>query len=105
MLEDNNFHIQFITVYYTQNPLNISECACNIKSFSRLKLLLSSEGYCKMLLTCRRVVCVSAAACSGTAQVLSVDPVSHFHTVHYKLTRQGYVRRARLKCNGTRAET
>jgi len=29
---------------------------------------------------------VSAAACSGTVQVLSVDPVSHFHTVRYKLT-------------------
>jgi len=50
------------------------------------------------------MVCVSAAACSGTAQVLSVDPVSHFHTVRYKLRRQGYVRTARLKRDGTRAE-
>jgi len=51
------------------------------------------------------MVCVSAAACSGTVQVLSVDLVSHFHTVRYKLTRQGYVRTARLKRDGTRAET
>ena len=47
-------------------------------------MLISSAGYCKLLLTGRRVMCVSAAACSGSVQVLSVDPVSHFHTVRYK---------------------
>jgi len=31
-------------------------------------------------------VWVSAVACSESVQVLSVDPVSHFHTVRYKLT-------------------
>jgi len=38
------------------------------------------------LLTCRRMMCVSAVACSGSVQALSVDPVSHFHTGRYKLT-------------------
>jgi len=39
-----------------------------------------------MLLTYVRTMCVSAVACSGSVQVLSVDPVSHFHIVRYKLT-------------------
>jgi len=32
------------------------------------------------------MMCLSAVACSGSVQVLSVDRVSHFHTVGYKLT-------------------
>jgi len=97
MLEDSNFHIQCIRVYRVQNPLNVSECACKIKSFGRLNVLISCEGYCKLLLTCRRVMCVSAAACSGSVQVLSVDPVSHFHTVRYKVTTYAmYVQRNML---------
>jgi hypothetical protein len=92
MLENSNFHIQCITVYYAQKPLNISESSSKIESFGRLNVLITSEGYCKLLLTCRRMMCVSASACSGSVQVLSVDPVSHFHTVPYKLTTQGYVR-------------
>jgi hypothetical protein len=32
------------------------------------------------------MICVSVAAFSGSVQVLSVDPVSHFHAVPYKLT-------------------
>ena len=48
-------------------------------------MLISSEGYCKLLLTGSRMMCVSAAACSGSVQFcLSVDPVSHFHTLSYK---------------------
>jgi len=43
-------------------------------------------GYCKLLLTGRRMICVSVVACSGSVHVLSVDPESHFHTVRYKLT-------------------
>jgi len=46
--------------------------------------------------------CVSAAACSGSVQVLSVDPVSHFHTVRYKLAAEAmYVKRNMLvnSCN------
>ena len=86
MKEDSNFHTQCIAVYCAQKPLNISECACDIKSFGRLNVLLSSEGYCKLMLTGRRMMCVSAAACSGAVQVQYVDPVSHFHTVRYKLT-------------------
>ena len=31
-------------------------------------------------------MCVSTVACSGCLQALSVDPVSHFNTVRYKLT-------------------
>jgi len=31
-------------------------------------------------------MCVSAVACSGSVQALSVDPVNHFHTGRYKLT-------------------
>jgi len=81
MLEDSNFDIQCIRVYYVQKPLNVSECACKIKSFRRLNVLIISEGYCWLLLTCRLMMCVSAADCSGSVQVLSVDPVSHFHTV------------------------
>jgi len=34
-------------------------------------------------------MCVSAVACSGSVQALSVDPVSHFHTVRYRLTLYG----------------
>ena len=57
-------------------------------------MLVSSEGYCKLFLTCRLMTCVSAAACCGSVQVLSVDPVSHFHTVRYNLTTQStYVQR------------
>jgi hypothetical protein len=77
------------SIYYNdcvQNPLNISECASKIRSFGRLNVLIMCEGYCKLLLTCRRTMCVSAAACSVSVQVLSVDPVSHFHTVRYKIT-------------------
>ena len=92
MLEDSNFRIQCITVYCVQKPLNIFECASKIKSLRRLNVLIMSEGYCTLLLTCRRMICVSAAACSGSVQALSVDPVSHFHTVFYKLSTQGYVR-------------
>jgi hypothetical protein len=86
MLEDSNFHIQCITVYYVHKPLNISECASKITSFGRLNVSTTSEGYCKLLLTCRIMMCVSAAACSGLVQVMSVDLVSHFHTARYKLT-------------------
>jgi len=86
MLEDSNFHIQCITVYYAHKPLNISEYKFRIRSFIRLNVLIMSEGYCTLLLTCRLMTCVSAAACSGSVQVLSVDPVSHFYTVPYKLT-------------------
>ena len=84
--EGSNIHTQCIAVYCAQNPLNVCEYACKVKSFRRLNVLISSEGYCELLLTVRRVMCVSAAACSGSVQVLSVDPVSHFHTVRYKLT-------------------
>jgi hypothetical protein len=91
MPEDSNFHIQYITVYCAQNPLNISECASKIRNFGRLNVLIMCEGYCKLLLTCRRMMCVSAAACSGSVQVLSVDPLSHFHTVRYKFTTHSYV--------------
>jgi hypothetical protein len=41
---------------------------------------IMSERYCTLLLSSRRTMYVSAAACSGSVQVLSVDPVSHFHT-------------------------
>jgi len=34
------------------------------------------------------MMCVSALSCTRTVKVLSVDPVSHFHTVRYKLTAQ-----------------
>jgi hypothetical protein len=80
MLEDINFHIQCITVYYFQKPLNISERASKIRWFRRLNVSIMSEGYCTLLLSYRRSMCVSAAACSGSVQVLSVDPVSHLHT-------------------------
>ena len=86
MMEDSKFHTQCIADYCSQNPLNICEYGCKIKSFRRLNVLISSEGYCKFLFTGRRVTCVSAAACSGSVQVLSVDPVSHVHTVRYNLT-------------------
>jgi hypothetical protein len=49
-------------------------------------VLTCSERYCKRLLTCRRMICISPVACSGSVQVRSVDPVSYFHTVRYKLT-------------------
>ena len=89
MMEDSNIHIPYITVYYSQSPLNVSEFACKIQSFGRLNVLISSEGYCKLLLTGSRMMCVSAAACSGLVQFcLSVDPVSHFHTVRHKLETQ-----------------
>jgi hypothetical protein len=32
------------------------------------------------------MLCVGVAACSGSVEVLSVDPVSHFHTLRYTLT-------------------
>jgi len=32
------------------------------------------------------MTCVSGVACSGSVQVLYADPVSHFHTVRYRLT-------------------
>ena len=67
-LGDSNFHIQCFTVYCAQNPLNVSECARMIKSFGRLNVLISSERYCKLLLTGSRMMCVSAAACSGSVQ-------------------------------------
>jgi hypothetical protein len=50
------------------------------------EFLLQNAVYCKLLLTCRRTMCVSAVACSGSVQALSDDPVSHFHTGRYKLT-------------------
>jgi hypothetical protein len=84
MLEDSNFHIQCITVYYAHIPLNISECVSKIKSFGRLNVSIRSEGYCKLLLTCRRMMCVSAAASSVSIQVLPLDLVSHTHTARYK---------------------
>ena len=31
-------------------------------------------------------MCVSAVACRVSVQALSDDPISHFHTVRYKLT-------------------
>ena len=86
MIDDSNFHTQPITVYRTQIPLHICEYACIMRSLGRLNVLTSSGVYCNLLLTGRRVTCVSAAACSGSVQVLSVDPVSHFHTVRYNLT-------------------
>jgi len=79
MLEDINFHIKCTTVYYTQKPLNIFECASKIKNFGRLNVLIMSEIFCKLLPTCRRTM-------YGYVQVLSVDPLSHFHMVRYKLT-------------------
>jgi len=91
MLEDSNFHSQFITVYCVQKRLNIAECASKIRSFGMLNVIIMSEGYCKLLLSCRSTMCVSAADCSGSVQVLSVDHVSHFYTVLSKLTTQGYV--------------
>jgi hypothetical protein len=86
ILEESNCHIQSITVYYTQKPLNVCECASNINSFGRLNVLIMPEGYCKLLLICRRMICVGVAACSVSVQVLPFDPVSHFHTLRYKLT-------------------
>jgi hypothetical protein len=86
ILEDSNCHIQSITFYYPQKPLSVCVCASNINGFGRLNELIMPEECCKLLLTCRRMICVSVAACSGSVQVLSVDPVSHFHTVRYKLT-------------------
>jgi hypothetical protein len=97
MLEDSNFHIQCITVYYAHKPLNISECVSKIKRFGRLNVSIRSEGYCKLLLTCRLLMCVSSAACSGSVQLLSVDLLSHFHTARYKLTTYAtYVQRNML---------
>jgi hypothetical protein len=43
MLEENNFHIQCITVYYVRKPLNISECASKIRSFGRLNVWIISR--------------------------------------------------------------
>ena len=86
MLEASNFHTQYIAVSCAQKPLIYIKVLERLKVFGRLNVLISSEGYCKLLLTGRRVMRVSAAACSGSVQVLSVDPVSHFHTVRYKLT-------------------
>jgi len=34
------------------------------------------------------MICVSAVACSVFVQVLYLDPLSHFHTVRYKLTTE-----------------
>jgi hypothetical protein len=86
MLEDSNFHVQCITVHYVQKPLNISECASKIKSFEILNVSIRSEGYCNLLLTCRRMMCLSAVPSNGSVQVLSLDLVNHFHTARYKLT-------------------
>ena len=58
---------------------------------------LQNAGFCKMLLTCRRMLCVSADACSGSVEVLSVYSVSHFNTVRCKLTPYAmYVQRKTL---------
>jgi hypothetical protein len=86
MLENSKFHIQYITVHYAHKALNVSECASKIKSFGRLNVSIRSEGYCNLLLTCRRLMCVSAAASSSSAQVPSIDLVSHFHTARYNIT-------------------
>ena len=52
-------------------------------------------------------MCVSAVACSGSVEALSVVPVSHFHTGRYKLTIYStYVQRKMLaslrtqRCSG-----
>ena len=82
------------SLYYSllhSEPAKYIGMCCKIKSFGRLNALIMSEGYCKLLLSSRSSMCVSAVACSGSVQVLSVDPASHFHTVCYKFTTQGYV--------------
>ena len=79
MLEDSNFHSQFITVYCVQKRLNIPECASKIRSFGMLNVIIMSEGYCSLLLSCRSTMCVSAADCSGSVQAVcwSCEPLLH----------------------------
>jgi hypothetical protein len=65
---------------WTVLKINFRNRKTQIKSESRLQ----NAGYCKLLLTYRRMMCVSAVACSGSVQVLYADPVSHIHTVRYR---------------------
>ena len=55
---------------------------------------LQNAGYCKLLLTYRYTISVSAVVCSRSVQVLSVDPGNHFHTERCKLAAYAmYVQR------------
>jgi hypothetical protein len=41
---------------------------------------------CKLLLTYTRMMCVSAAACSGSVQVLGLDRVTHSHKLRHNVS-------------------
>ena len=64
----------------------LKELVVGTKTKNKSEFQLQNAGYCKLLLTFGLTMCVSAVACSGSVQALSVDPVSHFHTGRYKLT-------------------